>query len=165
MKLLIFSDSHGSTRGMREALRRHADAEVILFLGDGLGDLDRLEVGVGQCVLAVRGNCDLHSSWRGVRVPRLDTLSLCGHRILFTHGDAFSVKYGTDALVAEAVAREADIVLCGHTHVPTERYLTVGERSLWLFNPGTVGYGGRACTYGILTLTEQTVLFSHGTVD
>jgi predicted phosphodiesterase len=68
-----------------------------------------------------------------------------------------------------------DILLFGHTHERYEKYVDVEEKyseivkspekikelkNYYLFNPGSAGgYNG---SYGILTLTENTVLFSHG---
>ena len=45
MKCLVFSDSHGDSRNMREALARNPDAEVVFFLGDGLYDADTVSTG------------------------------------------------------------------------------------------------------------------------
>ena len=39
-KILVFSDSHGTTHNMRRAIDMHPDAEVIFFLGDGLSDIE-----------------------------------------------------------------------------------------------------------------------------
>jgi putative phosphoesterase len=165
MKILIFSDSHGQAYGMRRALRLHPDAEAVFFLGDGLFDMQSVRTDTSACWYFVRGNCDIGYRLMDISCELVDSVTLCGRRILFTHGDAFGVKFSTAQLLSEARAREADIVLFGHTHVPTEQYIVNGERPIWLFNPGTVGGRGGKATYGLLTLTERDVLFSHGTVE
>ena len=62
MKILVFSDSHGSAYKMEEAVRAE-NPDFVFFLGDGEGDLHVLTNAFPQLpVQAVRGNCDLYSS-------------------------------------------------------------------------------------------------------
>lgn len=170
MDILIFSDSHGRGDGMARAFsaqRRRVDA--VLFLGDGLRDLDGAEFGSAS-VVSVRGNCDWSLFSDGT--PEECTLDLEGHRIFLTHGHRYGVKSGTGALLAHAIAAGADIVLFGHTHEAFSEVLPAGEkfgtltlsRPLYLFNPGSVGYDGDGMgrSFGTLTLTPDTVLLSHG---
>ena len=168
MKCLIFSDSHGDAISIDRAIRTHRDAEVIFFLGDGLSDLDCLNIPQGKMVLAVRGNCDFSGILRGEAVKKVEKITLHGKTIVLTHGDLYGAKYGEGGLLRLAVEERADIVLFGHTHIPTEafRYVldttipdTPEERPVTLFNPGSVGSSSH--TYGILTITDTTYLFSH----
>lgn len=163
LRFLILSDSHGRTDRIRQALRQHPEVDAVLFLGDGLCDLDDVCEGAFPACICVRGNCDRYAMMRGQLVKQTEEVSFLGHRLLLTHGDAYGVKYSRDAIIREARSRRADVVLFGHTHVPYEGYCSDDDGPLWLFNPGNVGAGrdGR-CTYGLLTLTEQgDVLFSH----
>ena len=167
MKCLIFSDSHGDSYSMIRAMRSHPDAEVIFFLGDGLSDLDALNLVHDKMVLAVRGNCDFTGVFRGEQARKTESICLCGRRIVLTHGDLFGAKFGEGGLLKLACELSADIVLFGHTHEPTEsfRYFTDAageERPVMLFNPGSLGSSRHS--YGILTLTDTTFLFSHATL-
>ena len=165
MEFLIFSDSHGSASNMSLALDRQIKTpDAILFLGDGARDIDNLFV-VDTPIWAVRGNCDWYSSDLADKTERL--LYFEGHTILICHGHEWGVKSGMGALIAHAAEVGADIVLFGHTHVPTLTTIAAGEivgkhvlsRPMYLFNPGSIGYEG---SFGVLTLKGENVLLSHG---
>lgn len=161
MKCLVFSDSHGRVDGMLHALSRHRDAEAVFFLGDGLSDLNEVRLAFpAPTYFAVRGNCDLAAFFDGRRVEKLDRVTLMGKRIGFTHGDLFGVKHSMEPLYHHARETGADILLFGHTHRALEEY-RAAPTPVHLFNPGSIGMG-EPRTFGIMTLTEQGVLFSHG---
>ena len=186
MKCLVFSDSHGDTSYIRRAILKHKDAEALFFLGDGLVDADDA---VNRSFLGayfkVKGNCDWGYSSYDSSVKKTDEVVLLGKRIVFTHGDLYNAKSTTQDLSTMAIMRNADIVLFGHTHTPTEIFVSteseeyklakasLTERGLidaeceakpyYLFNPGSISYRDGVPTYGILTLTEnKEPLFSHG---
>ena len=171
MEILIFSDSHGRTGGMREALARQtAPPAAVMHLGDGVRDACALELGEIPLYL-VRGNCD--GLLYGVQgpVPEECLTSLGGHLFFLTHGHRYGVKSGLGGLIGAAVRGGADIVLFGHTHRPLLEVLPAGNeaagvtlsRPLYRFNPGSIGQGGGK-SFGVLTLRGESVLFSHGTV-
>lgn len=164
MKILCFSDSHGKTSYMRAALYTHPDAEVIFFLGDGLSDIEPLvSKNPSQTWIYVRGNCDFSHGALPQPPKRVELITLEGKRIAATHGDLVGVKSGDEGLLRLAEANGADIVLHGHTHLPRETFVrTDSERGVYLFNPGSIGEGYPAPSYGIITVTEKGVLFSHG---
>ena len=171
MKCLIFSDSHGDVLSIDRAIRAHRDAEVLFFLGDGLSDLEALALPADKMVIAVRGNCDFSGVFHEQTVKKVEKITLMGKTIVLTHGDLYGAKYGEGGLLRLAIEEYADLVLFGHTHIPTEtfRYVmnsydldgesTTEERPVTLFNPGSIG--DRTHSYGILTLTDTTFLFSH----
>ena len=166
MELLIFSDSHGRAEAMQHVMDRQIRTpDAVIFLGDGLRDIEWLDTRGGN-VLEVRGNCDWLSF--GSDAPDERTLSFEGHKLLLTHGHAYGVKGGTGALVKYAHGIGADIVLFGHTHVPACETVPAGTviggapiaRPIYLFNPGSVAAG----SFGTLLLRGETVLLSHGSV-
>ena len=58
-KLLILSDSHNSTGAVERILHAESDATAVIFLGDGLRDLEEaLTLHPKMKVYAVAGNCD-----------------------------------------------------------------------------------------------------------
>ena len=109
MKILVVSDSHGRYDRLGTLMSMHADADEILFLGDGVRDLDALADDLP--VRAVRGNCDLFGSG-DLPTERLEELG--GKRFFLTHGHRYGVKYSLEAAIAAfhppvAGARVADI--------------------------------------------------------
>lgn len=163
MKCLCFSDSHGTSLGMKRALSMHPDAEVVFFLGDGLSDFDELIYDRSRMWIAVRGNWDTSGLLGDNYVKKTDSITLMGYRIFLTHGDMYGVKYGLDGISAMAVDHRADLVLFGHTHQMLERYVTTEDGGYYLFNPGSIGGGfGIKPSYGVINLTEKGILLSHG---
>lgn len=99
MKAVVFSDSHGDTAAMREALEREAP-DQILHLGDLAGDAERLGIRFPQIPLEyVCGNCDGFSLAPAVRL-----LELRGRRVLMMHGHTHGVKTGYGGAIAAAPA-------------------------------------------------------------
>lgn len=163
MKCLIFSDSHGSPERIAAVLRKHPTAEVVFFLGDGLSDLHAVRFPETTAVLGVRGNCDFSATLpSGESAPRTASITLMGHRIVYTHGDLYGVKYHDEGLLRLADECGAEIVLFGHTHTKKERYVPSEKGGVYLFNPGALS--SYDASYGILMLDGKNVLFSHGTL-
>ena len=90
MRILVFSDSHGSTYRMREAISLHTEADMIIHLGDGERDMhsfdDLLE---GKQVIQVCGNCDFYS-----QLPANEIIEISGKKIFCSHGHTELVKHG-----------------------------------------------------------------------
>lgn len=163
MKCLCFSDSHGSTAGMRRALSMHPDAEVVFFLGDGLSDAENFIYDRSRMWIAVRGNWDVNGILGDSMVKKTDSITLMGYRIFLTHGDLYGVKYGLDGITRLAVDHNADLVLFGHTHSMLEKYISTEDGGFYLFNPGSIGGGfGIKPSYGVINLTDKGILLSHG---
>lgn len=165
MELLIASDSHGNVPALRKMMRGHPEARYLLFLGDGLSDLSFLETEYPDVIVyAVRGNCDRFDPTSDAPVTRLVTPA--GIRVMMTHGHAFGVKGGYGAAIAEALREGADVLLCGHTHIPTEEGIRGKEKILRLFNPGSIGQRTDGTFhYGVLTVKDGAFLLSHGTLS
>ena len=143
---------------MKTALLRHTDAEVVFFLGDGISDIEPfLKYDNRRAWFAVLGNFDFRLSLPNLpTIKKTDEITLLGKRIVFTHGDLYGAKSGLTGLKQLAQDRSADIVLFGHTHVPAEEYVSVGDRAVWLFNPGSVGMTYMSTpSYGVITLEEN----------
>ena len=132
MKAVVFSDSHGDTAAMREALEREAPDQIPQI---------PLEY--------VCGNCDGFSLAPAVRL-----LELRGRRVLMMHGHTHGVKTGYGGAIAAARQVGADILLFGHTHQAYAERLEVG---LWVMNPGSCQSWGRS-TYGVILLEKMDTL-------
>lgn len=147
MKLLIFSDSHGSLQPMRDAITLERP-DVVIHLGDYARDAEELSYDfTGLPILSVRGNCGL------AEPPRSEVLvrTFEGVKIFGVHGHRHGVKSGLLRLELAAREENAQLALFGHTHVS---YCHEYE-GLWLLNPGTCG--GCCPTYGIAILENGTV--------
>ena len=171
MKLLIVSDSHGRYERLASLIAMHRNIDALIFLGDGLSDLERADAYSGNfTVFAVKGNCDGFSINTRERAPEEMTLCFEGYRILLMHGHTRGVKHGLTNAIYAASEREADILLFGHTHEPLERYLPDGEeyslsKPLYIFNPGSLGAPGERNGYfGLIEIRKNGVLMSHGTI-
>ena len=165
MKALCFSDSHGNSYAIKRAMNMHPDAEIIFFLGDGLSDFELFINDRTKAYFAVRGNCDSSALLGDNLVKKTDSINIEGHRIVFTHGDLYGVKYGLDGVKKLAEDSSADLVLFGHTHHPLEKYISTEDGGYYLFNPGSLagGYGEKP-SYGVINIHTSGILLSHGTL-
>ena len=149
MKICVCSDSHGNTVHLMKILSDEKP-DLLLFLGDGLRDLDGVAFPDGCIVYRVRGNCDFIAN-----EPELRLLTVKNFRILMVHGHKQGVKSDLLRLGLLAAQQKADIVVYGHTHIPAAQ--REGER-LYLC-PGSVG--GAAGAYLILTIADGGVRYEQ----
>lgn len=146
MRLLLFSDSHGSIHHLQTMMsrtQREGTVDAILFAGDGIGDLAYLQA---SCpVYAVCGNCDLGSS----REEEL-LLNWGSHQVYLTHGHRHRVKHGLSLLTSDARERGANIAVFGHSH---KQGATMKDGILCM-NPGALSKG----EYAILIMDNDAQL-------
>ncbi len=129
-RILVISDSHGNRNFFLRAVQEEMP-DMILFLGDGLGDAKKVANKFPKIPMrCVRGNCDFDSN-----VPAEDVLETEGHRIFFTHGNRYNVKSEYTTIAAAAKEKGADAVLFGHTH----RLYYTYHNGLAILNPGSIG--------------------------
>lgn len=147
MKWMIASDIHGSAyycKKMLEAYEKE-QADRLLLLGDLLyhgprndlpkeyapKDVIKMLNAYKNVILAVRGNCDAEVDQMTLEFPMMADYVLIDagdHLIFATHGHLFH-KENCPPL------RPGDILLHGHTHVPTQE--PFGEKNLYV-NPGSI---------------------------
>ena len=146
MKAAVFSDSHGETSLMMEAVRR-TRPDVIIHLGDHDRDAVELRHAFPEIPLySVCGNCDLMPL-----APARDTVPLGPVKAFITHGHLYSVKFGrVDSLVYAAMEAGANIALFGHTHEPMNEQIG----GVHIINPGTAGKG-RRLTWALLEVFDN----------
>lgn len=157
MKYLIFSDSHGRVQPMREALAAHGDAQGVIFLGDGLRDLDLIRDELAdKALVRVKGNCD---SFTDTRTPAFAAFTIDGVRVAAMHGHEQQVKY-TDARLEKLAEEGYDVILHGHTHAERERHIHCGEKVCVICNPGSAASG----RFAILTIQNGQYLISLGAI-
>ena len=156
MKIIVVSDSHGSTFNLKALFKMHADAHMFIHTGDGAEDFVRLCTQLNMPYLAVRGNCDVYSS-----LPLEEWLELEGLKIYITHGHLHSVKSSTYRLMKAGAEGGADVVLFGHTHEGLCEYVSEDEfeKPFYLINPGSIAQPiSTSPTYALLEIRKGEVL-------
>ncbi|MBQ4313030.1 MAG: metallophosphoesterase [Clostridia bacterium] len=153
MRIMVVSDTHGKWSALYRAIMSQPQAEVIIHLGDGEDDLEKLRFEFpGKMMVNVAGNCD----WGSSR-SYFDTMKIEGKKIFFTHGHLHDVKWGLDKLIASASKEGADICLFGHTHIPYTQY----RDGMYIMNPGSLGHPrDYAPSYGIIDIVQGGVVTS-----
>ncbi|MCD8254284.1 MAG: phosphodiesterase, partial [Oscillospiraceae bacterium] len=135
MKLMTASDIHGSAfycSKLLDALEREG-ADRLLLLGDilyhgprnalpqGYAPKETAEMlnGIKQKIFCIRGNCDAEVDQMMLEFPIMSDFCVLalGRRLIYaTHGHRYS-------LASPPPLQRGDILLHGHTHVPTwERF-------------------------------------------
>ncbi|MBE6981282.1 MAG: YfcE family phosphodiesterase [Ruminococcaceae bacterium] len=151
MKILVLSDSHSTKHYMRQFVER-SSPDVIVHLGDHYEDGECLAEWYPHVILhQVAGNCDRY------RCPPSAREMLCyplgGVMTYMTHGHNHHVKLGLGALLKDARALQAKLVLFGHTH----KAVCIREPDgLWVLNPGSAGSGTK--TAGLVTIENGAVV-------
>lgn len=147
MKVLVFSDSHGETEYMMEAVRRE-EPYAVVHLGDHARDADKLDRAFPLMPLCrVKGNCDLGD----LDNPTERMIQWGNCKIFASHGHRYGVKGGAMNFYYAALEQGAQVALFGHTH----RACCEEINGLWLLNPGACG--GRTPTYGIINIEEDSI--------
>lgn len=145
IRLLVLSDAHRDYLSLAAAIRLHPEADMVFFLGDGEDDFNSQTVSkllTNKKVTAVCGNCDMYSL-----LPKEELIPLGGKRIFALHGHTRCVKYGLEELAEAAKAKQADLVLYGHTHVPQHDCIDGVD----YLCPGSI----RAGDYGLVDITDS----------
>jgi len=151
MKILVFSDSHGSKETMIKVVKKIGKSvDMILHLGDLATDLPRTIIPEKIPIEYVRGNCDKTSE-----IPVTKSISVQEGRanVFMTHGHLYNVKYDSDKIVYAAFEQQADICVFGHTHSPA----VFKEENTLFLNPGSISLprGTKFPTYGILDIETK----------
>ena len=151
MRILVLSDCHGDVFSAMDAIDAQPSAKVILFLGDGLGDMDEIMPHYPhKTFYTVRGNCDFGRTEPATRLIEVD-----GVRIMMTHGHEYRVKAGPYEAVETARRNQCPVLVFGHTHRPVVNY----EDGVHYLNPGSVSRRGGG-TYGYIDITPGGVFCS-----
>lgn len=129
-KILVFSDSHGEMENVSLLLSKIHEYDKVIFLGDGLSDLNWYRNYFINKIEVVKGNGDLFTS---LAPTELD-FTVEGVRIYATHGHLFGVKSDLEKLQTKAQLLSSNIVLYGHTH----RQRLTEIDGITFLNPGSL---------------------------
>lgn len=148
MRILVVSDTHGDIRTLQRVVMSQPTAEVVVHCGDGADEAAQLKTMFpDKMIVSVRGNCDFCCT-----EPTKEVFTVAGKKLFITHGHLYGVKGGLYTLSCAAREEGADIVLFGHTHIPTEVY----DDGLYMLNPGSLR--GYEASYGYVDITPSGVI-------
>ena len=155
MRIIVFSDTHGNFRVMKEIFEKNQDVSTFIFLGDGERELRQIrKLYPNKKILSVKGNCDFLDD-----SPLIGTYSYKNIKIIYTHGHRYNAKYSTDNLFYLAKENYAHILCFGHTHC---RYYTYTE-GVHMLNPGSASQprDGNPPSYAFIDITNAGIMCSH----
>ena len=169
-KWMIASDLHGDAECVEALLEAYyaSGAERLILLGDLLYHGPRNDLpagyapkrviellnGVRDEILCVRGNCDTEVDQMVLKFPILADyayLSVDGLNFFATHGHHFDL----DCLPP---LKKGEILLHGHTHVPTATPFGDGN---WYVNPGSTSIPKDGSQKGYLLYEDRRLTFCN----
>lgn len=142
MRIIVFSDSHGSVSICSTLLKKIAGIDMIIHAGDYASDAEKLNIQFPEIdTRFVRGNCDY------INADDEISINIKNIEIFLTHGHKYNVKYdsGYSALKNKINSQKANLAVFGHTHIPY--YENTGN--FILLNPGSIKY---TRTFGIIEI-------------
>lgn len=127
MRIGIVGDTHGRIEKVKKAWAKQA-FDFFIHTGDFYSDARRLAHHLKCEFYGVAGNCDA----RGSACEEL-ILEIEGRKFYVVHGHQYGIKQGYNRIFYRGQELQADIVICGHTHIPCCEKVD----NLWLLNPGS----------------------------
>lgn len=148
-KILVLSDSHGNFNKLLSIYELEKPDEVI-YVGDGINDIEELSYIYKNKFYIVRGNCDFFER----KYDYSKNFEIDGVKFFITHGHIQYVKQDKSLLKEIVDNLKVDIIIFGHTHKEhLEKY-----KNSYLFNAGAAEDG----KYGIITISEnKKIEFFH----
>lgn len=148
MKILIVSDTHGRDEVLRKVIGIEEPVDMLIHLGDTVGSEKRIEqmLKVKTAFFTVKGNNDFSAT-----LDERKEINIGKYKILLVHGHRHGVYAGTQHLKDEAISKDYDIVMYGHTHVPHYE----NENGIIILNPGSISYPrqrGNIGTYMVMSI-------------
>lgn len=151
-KIMIVSDTHRRHDNLLKALNAESPIDLLIHLGDVEGEEDYIQAIAGCEVVIISGNNDFFST-----LDREKEIIIGGYRVLLTHGHYYCVSVGLDVIKKEAMGRNIDIVMFGHTHIP----LIKTDEEIIIINPGSISYPRQEdhkATYIIMDIDDNQEL-------
>ena len=149
MKILIVSDTHKRNGNLLDVLDNERGLDMVIHCGDAEGLEDEVRARIRCPLYIVAGNNDFFSDCSNELV-----FNIGSKRVLLTHGHYYHVNMGIERLAEEAIARDIDIAIYGHTHTPKMEMV----KNVTIINPGSISYPrqiGRIPTYMILEVDKE----------
>lgn len=131
MRILIVSDTHRNNNTFLNLIEKIGPMDMVVHCGDAEGGEHLFSEASGCPFEIVRGNNDFFSN-----LPREKEFNILQYKVWLLHGHNYSVSMGYEYIRQEALEREVDIVMCGHTHRP----VVLHEERFTIVNPGSLSY-------------------------
>jgi len=126
MKVVVFSDAHGSRILVERILSFNPDANYFISLGDSELPLDFL---MDLDIIAIKGNYP-----RDAGFAYESKLEIEGKKLYLTHGHKYGVHKSLMKLLKYVLSQDFDIVLYGHTHIARADKVN----NMLIMNPGSI---------------------------
>lgn len=151
MRLLVVSDTHGEAPLPQIAKLAEA-CDLVIHLGDGFSDGQKLVLMQANPVIQVLGNADLPLSVVPEKIIELE-----GWSVLLTHGHLYGVKRSLVDLIAHAEQMDANLVLFGHVH--RRVWEDAGRIKAFCPSSAAYSYDGTPPSVGILELEPGQIRY------
>ncbi len=136
MKVLVISDTHKDLTSAGLAIRQmiKQGLDIVIHCGDHIDDAIKLEKQYPQLkFFYVPGNCD---GWFFRHDEKIKVINIEDKKVLITHGDRHNIKLNYNELFEEVKRKNADIGLCGHSHIAHVE--TQKDTGIIIVNPGSI---------------------------
>ncbi|MBO7357840.1 MAG: metallophosphoesterase [Lachnospiraceae bacterium] len=151
MRILIVSDTHGFSNNLIKDLKHMGEPDMLIHAGDSSGEDEYIKNLVHCPVKMVLGNNDY-----SMKLAYEEEFEVEGYRFLLTHGHRDHVYFGTDRLMYKAIERGVDVVVYGHTHIPSIEY--DDNNNVYCVNPGSISFprqSGRKPSYMLCDIDKD----------
>jgi len=165
-KILLIGDTHIPSRASRipPKIESHIISEkysLILCTGDlVIKDVLLLFNHIGE-VKVVKGNMDY------LPLPEIEVISLGNIKIGLIHGHQVYPRGDIAKLANIAAKLKVNVLVSGHTHVPSVKKVTIPSREILLLNPGSAtgvwsgGGGSLIPSFMELSLIGSLIRITH----
>lgn len=144
-RIVVVSDSHGSSKNLPSFTDRIGQADALWHLGDCTEDAVRIAQMLNCGYVSVRGNCDPFSDQ-----PLMQTVEWHNRRFLLLHGHTAAGRLNLFYLAQQ---NRCSAVLFGHSHIPSVECVD----DVVMINPGSLSRPrtDKGPSIAILTLTDE----------
>ena len=149
MKILIVSDTHRRLDDFKKVAEKTAPLDLVIHCGDSEGTEDFFGRITGCPVEIIAGNNDFFSG-----LPREKEFMVGRYKVWLVHGHKHYVNFNNERIRYEAISRNINIVMYGHTHMP----IVDIKHDLIAINPGSLSYprqDGRRRSFIIMELDKD----------
>jgi phosphoesterase, MJ0936 family len=157
MRLLVVSDTHGEAP-LPKIAELGAACDLVIHLGDGFSDGQKLVLMQPNPVIQVLGNADLPLSVVPEKIIEIE-----GWTILLTHGHLYGVKRSLVDLIGRAEDMDANLVLFGHIH--RRVWEDAGRIKAFCPSSAAYSYDGTPPSVGILDLKPGEIHYEWITLN
>jgi len=157
MRLLVVSDTHGEAP-LSTIAQLAAECDLVVHLGDGFSDGQKLGLMQPTPVIQVLGNSDLPLSVVPEKIIEIE-----GWTIFLTHGHLYGVKRSLVDLIGQAEAMDANLVLFGHVH--RRVWEDAGRIKAFCPSSAAYSYDGTPPSVGVLELKPGELRYEWITLN